>query len=509
MNQPKSMAGTPTSSPPTGSSPQPHTGRRVLLNTGALAGSSLWRIAISFVLQVLIARMLGVAQLGQYISALAFLNLAQVVSELGLPNLLVRDLAQEPEQRRVYFFTALRFQLISALLTWLALIGLSMVLPISTDLRTMLWLVGASLPFYAVTSVGQTLFQASERMELVMGVDGLINTLILALSVGLLFLGGQARQLIAVLVFTQAISAGVSLLLATRNRLLPRIEAPISVTWAELWRDARPFYGLSLADVLLHRLDILLLNVVGGDLLIGVYSIAYSLVRVVIKLIQSYWKALYPTFSRLRLESPSQYRRLAALGLRYGLMIALPGAALTLGLAGPVLTLLYGDKALASVRTFQTLVWMTPFFLVEMYAITLLMAERFPRQSLLLTGVHIGGVALLLPPLTFYSGALGAALAMVMASALGATGGLYLLHRHHISIRVDKLWALLAATALAGAVSLWPPLPWIARGLLGGLLYLAVIWISGVFTPEDRALFWRAVRGREKETNASLQKAGS
>jgi hypothetical protein len=32
------------------------TGRRVLFNTVALASASLWRVAISFVLQVLIAR---------------------------------------------------------------------------------------------------------------------------------------------------------------------------------------------------------------------------------------------------------------------------------------------------------------------------------------------------------------------------------------------------------------------------------------------------------------------
>ena len=102
---------------------QSQTGRRVLVNTGALASSSLWRIAISFVLQILIARTLGISQLGQYISTLAFLNVAQIVSELGLPNLLVRDLAQLPHQRRAHFLAALRMQLASALLTWLALSG--------------------------------------------------------------------------------------------------------------------------------------------------------------------------------------------------------------------------------------------------------------------------------------------------------------------------------------------------------------------------------------------------
>ncbi|OUC09823.1 hypothetical protein RY27_00510, partial [Litorilinea aerophila] len=171
------------------------TGRRVLVNTGALTSSSLWRIALSFVLQVLIARGLGVAALGQYTVAMAYLNVSQVISELGLPVLLVRDLAQMPTRRRAYFRTALWVQMASALLTWGGLVLLTLVLPFSASTRPALWLVGASLPFFAVTSVCETLFQAGERMELVMGIEMLVNLLIVAVSLVALWLGGEVLHL--------------------------------------------------------------------------------------------------------------------------------------------------------------------------------------------------------------------------------------------------------------------------------------------------------------------------
>ena len=69
---------------------------RVLLDTGVLIGSSLWHILISFGLQVLIAYRLGVQRFGQYTAILAYLNVCQVLCELGLPQLLVRDLSQQP-----------------------------------------------------------------------------------------------------------------------------------------------------------------------------------------------------------------------------------------------------------------------------------------------------------------------------------------------------------------------------------------------------------------------------
>jgi O-antigen/teichoic acid export membrane protein len=100
--------------PPSQSTPQStvttlYTGRRILVNTGALTTSNLWRIVISFVLQVLIARWLGVASLGHYTIVMAYLNVCQVLGEVGLPALLTRDLAQSPALRASYFRLACKW----------------------------------------------------------------------------------------------------------------------------------------------------------------------------------------------------------------------------------------------------------------------------------------------------------------------------------------------------------------------------------------------------------------
>jgi O-antigen/teichoic acid export membrane protein len=471
-------------------------GRRILVNTGSLTGSSLWRIFISFVLQILISRLLGVAEFGQYVSVLAFLNVSQVVSELGLPTLLVRNLAQHPDLRRAYFFLALRVQMAAAFFTWLGLVLLIWLLPVSSASQTALWLAGASLPFYAVTSVSQTLFKASERMELVMGVEGVVNALILLFSIVAMWLGGGIISLVAVLVLTQALSAGMYTLLLARNHLLTGDRADADVGWYMLWRAARPFYWLSLADVLLHRLDILLLNVFAGDLLTGIYSIAYSVVRIIVKLIQSYWQALYPTISRLFRHRKDQYQRLSSLSLRYGLILVLPAAAIGFGVADNVLHLLYGADAAPSVPVFQILIWSTPFFLIEMYAVTQLMATGYPQLSLRVTWVHIFAVLLLLPILTSQIDAVGAAIALVVASASGAIAGEVLMRGRSLVWEVPHITILIGATCIAGLLATLLPIPWIARTLCAGGVYLGIIWLTGVFAPNDRQIFRDALRLR-------------
>ncbi len=255
----------------------PDTGRRrlVLVNTGALTSASLYRIGMSFVLQLLIARRLGVEGLGHYTIAMAYLNVSQVVSELGLPALLVRDLAQMPSRRRSYF-PRLAGHPGGDGAADLGRTGAALA-------AAALWRHHAHAPcgWWArrcrclpSPPPSQTLFQAGERMELVMGVEVFINTLILATSAWLCC-GGRRRRgsLIAVIIVTQAVSALICLYLVMRSRCWAGIAGSRQhPSLPALLRQALPFFGLSLGDVLLQRIDILLLSIVAGPAVTGIYS---------------------------------------------------------------------------------------------------------------------------------------------------------------------------------------------------------------------------------------------
>lgn len=467
-----------------------HPGRRVLINTGALTGASLWRILISFVLQALIARQLGVEGLGHYTIALAYLNVSQVLSELGLPTLLVRDLAQNPTHRRAYFRWLLGIQFLTSLLVWLVLVGLSFALPFAPVTAASLWLVGASLPLYAVTSATQTLFQAGERMELVMGVEVTINTLILLISLGVLWFGGSELALIGVLIVTQAISSLLCLVLLRQSRLLAAPQEPISIHPRALLRQTMPFFGLALSDVLLQRLDILLLGAIAGPTITGIYSAAYNIVRVLMKLIQSFWRALYPTLSRLQRHAPDRYVRLQVLSLRFGLLAVLPAAAISFGVATGLLQTLFGREYDASAQVYRGLVWAAPLFLVEMYTITVLMIERRLRASLWISAVHIVATLLLLPGMTLFGGATGAGLAVVLAGAAGALLGVRALHAYRLLSFVEKKSGILLAAALAGWLGAALPFPWTLNVMLSAAAYATLCWVTGVLTPGD----WMTLR---------------
>ena len=435
--------------------------RRALINTGALTTSSLWRVVISFALLVLIADRLDVVAAGQYQRALAFLNVAQVLSELGLPALLARDLARSPAGRAVAWRISLRMQLIASLLVWGGLLALSPLLAndptTSPVMRPLLLLVGATLPFYAVTSSCQTIFQAAERMELIMGVEVVINTLIIGVSAVILWTGGGVVALLGLLVCTQATSAALCLLILWRVVLSAEggvrsteshAHSPTphsALRTPHFLRQALPFYTLSLADVMLHRLDILLLGFVAGPVVVGLYALAYAAVRVLMKLIQSYWRALYPTLSRLRQQAPARYAWLSRSSLLLSTAGLIAAALVGTFFAAELLDIIYQPQdiyppgtSMNAVQPFAILVWIGPIFGLEMYAITQLLVRDRARQGLLPTALHVLALAVLLPPLTAQMGAAGAALAVLAGGVAGTILGWWLLRRGEPQINAGK-----------------------------------------------------------------------
>lgn len=482
------------------------TDRRVLLNTGALAGSSLWRIGISFLLQLYIASRLGAEGLGQYATALAYLNVTQVVSELGLPQLLVRDLARHPERRAQAFRAALVVQLVAAVVVWLAVIGLVYLLPYQPRTQLVLILMTASLPFFAFTSVSATLFQAGERMELVMGVEVVVNTLVLVAGLMALWLGGTVVHLAGIQIGAQVINALMCAFLLRRSQLLQddamQTRTLDGFSLRDLWLQARPFYGLSLTTVLLNRADILLLSALAGETITGIYSAAYLIVRVLIVLSQTYWRAIYPTLSRLRHQAAGQYRRLAGLAIRYGMMALLPAAALSTDAAAFILRLIYrGDAYAAALTTYQVLIWAAPLFLAATYTVHLLMVEHYPLGSLLVAAAHLALVVLLLPVMAIRWQAFGAAIAVVVAIGVSVLVGVYLLKRVKVPVERPAWLTVLLLATIGGAAAqrglhLLAPAPdlWPVWTLGGAFIYLAILWQGKAASAEDLQLFRRALR---------------
>lgn len=402
---------------------------RVARNVAALGGANVGRILVAFALQVLVARFLGPSGLGNYAVAQALLHVAQITSEAGQPARRVRDMAQWPRRRRALFTHTVVIQFAFACLAWALLALVAQALPINAELRRALIVVGATLPSYAFYSASETLFEAAERMELEFVVEVTTNALLLAATAWALWRGGGLVAVMAAAVGVQAASVVLCAWLVRRRRslLFPAPQEAAALRYSASVREAMPYYGIALADVAQQRADVLLLGLLAGPSLTGIYAGASSVVRVLTKLAQSYWRALYPTLSRLYGGGDPAFERLRRGALLAALGASSVAAALGSLLAAPLLPRVFGADFAASAPVFAILVWVAPAYVTSLYAVYLLLTAHRPRRALAVTLANLGLTVVLLPPLAARWGAPGAAAAVVLAGAATAGTGLALL----------------------------------------------------------------------------------
>jgi O-antigen/teichoic acid export membrane protein len=320
------------------------------------------------------------------------------------------------------------------------------VLPYPPVTRAAIFWVGASLPLFAVTSAAATIFQAAERMKLVFIIEASTNLLILLLSGWMIWQQRTVEDLLRVVVVAQGVGMLLALALLLTRRLLAAPQRSSSLSWGQMLAGTMPFFGLSLTDVLLQRLDILLLSLFANPLLLGTYSAAYNLVRVGIKLIQSLWRAVYPTLARLYPTTPARARQVANMLLFLGIILCILVTLIATVSTTPILRLVYGLTVEANGQVEQEsfallsgvlswLVWQVPLFFVELYATTWLLVVGREHAAFVTTLIHVILLALLLPIGAAFYGAMGAAWGTVAAQALGTVVAFWFMYRQRPHVR--------------------------------------------------------------------------
>lgn len=497
------------------------TGRRLVINTSSLAAASFWRIFVSFVLQLLVARQLDVATLGFFALMWAWLQIAQVVGEAGIPQWLVREGAGKPALRMALLRHAMPLQVILSCIAALLLIALAWLLPDFMPPLLVVVFAALSLPFYAVMSASFALFESAEVFARVFIVDVANNGLMLLLSAALLFAGAPLWMLFAALVACQIFTAILALLFV--RRMAPPshandeeiIQTP-PLHWRTTLRSSAPFFAVTLADVLQQRADLLLLGALAAPEVTGMYAAATSIVRVVIKLVQAYWRALFPTLGRLlRQDVPStqqaadantiQGEHLHLLALRYALVITVGGALAVASVATPFVTLVFGAAYAPAGTILALLIWSAPFYVWEIASVTRLMAARQPGSAVRVTLTHLVLVFVLLPLLGGVWGGVGAALASVLAAAGGALVGYLLLRTRNRAAHVGVLLRIAASAlgaAAAAGLTVWLlqglTIPSVGRNALAMVIglttYALLLYSTRLLAAEDLSRLRRAIR---------------
>jgi O-antigen/teichoic acid export membrane protein len=493
---------------------------RVTRNTVAPMALSLMNKVIDMAFAMLMLRILGPADAGNYYLAVVVIGWFDIFANFGLNTMLTREVAKDREQANRYLANTTILRMALCVVSVPVLGGFFLLrrytAPLNPAAILAISLFGVALVPSNLSAGLSALFNAYERMEVPAFVTIVTTLLRVSLGVLALVMGSGYVGLAAVSIVVNVITAGILYVLVRRLLFRPRVEIDLGFQ-KQMLIESYPLMVNHLLATLFFKVAVLLLEWLLKDpAVVGWYSTAYKYVDAVGTIPAYFTVAIFPLMARFAATSKDSLLRAYRLAVKLLLIIAVPGAVLGSALAYPLIGLLGGSQYLPDAALIlRVMIWYMPFGFINsvtQYVLIALNQQRFLTRAFAV-GLAFNVLAnlVLIPRFGYVAAAYVAVL-----SELALLVPFYVGIRRNLA-RIPWLglgWKQAAsAVPLAVLLVLLPGRRMLLSLPLGIAAYLAGLGLLQVFDGEEkevvgRVLPWSALRGRLAGAWARLVDSG-
>jgi O-antigen/teichoic acid export membrane protein len=389
----------------------------VIKNTFYVFAGRASNAVFLFLLTIVVSRQLGPGLFGIFSFLTAVVVSANCFSNLGLDTWMVREVTKNCSQGKQYLSNIIGLKIGTSLVT-IALIFLvfrTTSLPETT--LNLLWVLSVSLLF---NTISQTLWHYGNCFKeffyhsVLWAASNIIKA---GTGIALVLLFHELEPLIWGIVVAEAIALIISFCVI-RNRFGAFVPEFQFVVWKSFLVRSAPIAMGMIFSVLYFRLDIVMLQLMTGEKIVGFYSAAYRLFEVAVVLPHSFMLVLFPTLVEEYHSDQSQFKRRFEKALVLYFLIG-GGIALVLwGFSHEVIRAIYGDKFLFSADILDILSWSILLFFLNFLLSSLLIASgREKINAWNLVGATVLNIVLNLTWIPRYE-AIGAAWATLICEIM-------------------------------------------------------------------------------------------
>ncbi|NQU83209.1 MAG: flippase [Parcubacteria group bacterium] len=463
-------------------------------NTTILTAALVVQRILAFVYFTIIARGIGVENIGKYSFAISFAMIFSIFVDFGLTSAMVREIARARDKIKLYINTLFSVKIVFAFVAFSLIYLVINILNYPDITRNFVYLAGLAiildsfhLSFYGVFRGLRNL-----KYEAV----GLIIGQFFILMVGLIVV---FFDLSLYLLFVALISGGLfniifSLsLIKIKEGFFPR-PAFNKKIFIYLGKIAAAFALAGIFVKVYSYIDTVLLSYLKGDLAVGWYSIPIKLTLAFQFVPMALVASLYPTLSYYFKNSSERLLETFMKGMRYLILLAIP-LAFGIGiLSDKIILTLYGTDFSPSIIPLQILAIGLVFAFLSFPVGSLLNAcnkQAVQTTILGLTMVLNVGLNLILIP---RFGVIGASITATISYFFLFTVGI-VYARKVVKYKAGALFqiffkSLIASIIMVGVVSFFKPfVNFVVLSLLGMAVYGIVMYIIHGINKEDIGYF--------------------
>jgi O-antigen/teichoic acid export membrane protein/glycosyltransferase involved in cell wall biosynthesis len=442
------------------------------------------RMVLGLILAGALSRYLGVNGFGQYALVFAYVaTFSGVLSDWGLGTICLREMSRAPRQRLSLIAGAASLQALIAVVSYLVMLASLFLLHYPRAVSLAIALYGLTMLLTPLDLLTLP-FQADLRLNRLVTPSVLGTLMNFILTMAVVWNGGP----LLLLVGAALVSLSVQYVWTTRlslNTLDGRLR-PTRAHWGPLLRESWPLALSTTVSTALQQAPILALSLVSLSA-VGLFNAANRIPLQLLLLPLAVRLTTFPLLSSSWLgDRPRFVRQLDRL-VQISLQISIPLAILGIGLAGPLVQLIFGPQFVGASVAFSLLIGVFAVIFPGILLGEALIAAGFQRLSLAIQALSLPWLGFLLLVLIPRGGAAGAALALLLcyATIVAAVS----------AVAWWKLGATWVAPAMAKGIAAafvgllvlqaGPQAGLLPTSLLGALVAFAILAFLGNLSPME------------------------
>jgi len=406
------------------------------LNTSYFTLALIMQKVISFLYFTFLARLLGPELIGKYVFALSITTVFSVLLDLGLANVLTREVARNHTNAERYIRLIVGFKLIAALVVAALVVIFVTVTVYPVITRQLVYIAAIVMVLDSFTLTAYSAIRGFHNL-----IWESLGTVLMQITVALggfvaSFFTHDLRCFMTALV----LAALVNCLFAWRQltqryfvKIAPRYNmADLKFLGQLAW----PFALAAILTRVYGYLDTVLLSLLSGDKAVGIYSVAYKITFALQFIPAAFSATLFPSFSAYYALAPEKLSQTFMRGVIYLSAIALPVSLGIIALAPEIISTIY-PSFIEAVLPLQILIFGLIFLFITFPVGALLPAcNRQMRQTgnlAMAAGINLILNIILIP----LWGPLGAAVASLVSTLVLLIAGWLVVSQ---LIKLDHKW---------------------------------------------------------------------
>jgi O-antigen/teichoic acid export membrane protein len=471
----------------------------VAQNTSFLTAASVLQKVISFFYFIFVARIIQVENTGVYFFAITFTTIFTVVADFGMGPVLTREAARYPDRSQDYFNTVFWTKIVFGATAYLLVVILANILRYPPLTKDLIYVSGITMFLDNMLTAFYSIFRA--RKNLIYESIGIIGSQFTTLVIGTTALLNHWPLVWLIIAYTSASFLNVIYIsFAIKKVYNIRIRFVWNSSIFKIFiATALPFAIAGIIGRLYSYSDSLLMSKMLTAKELGWWSVPYKITFAFQFIPVALSASVYPVFSSLFISEKTAIGPLFEKAWRYLFAIVFPLAFGLMAIADPVVNHVFGQQFAPSVTPLRILLVSLIFgFLGFITSAALNATNRQKIQTKLIATALVVNVILnliLLPKLRID----GAAIAALTSNAILCLAGLYFASRqvainfkNIIKYINQTLWPALAMAASAYYLS--TKIHYFPTITISGIIYLALICITGVITKENISLVFSKIK---------------